>query len=178
MQLHQRVRSVVRHRRERGAHAGQMEMGVLRIDHPDVLDFITAKRTPERWNNFNVSVGVSDEFMQAVVDGADWELVHPRRGRCRAHCPRATQRADGLWVYERLPARQLWDAIVQSAYDFAEPGIFLFLGRINEQQQPRYCEEISATSPCGEQPLPPYGCCDLGPIILTRFVRHPFWLCR
>ncbi|MBP7545743.1 MAG: hypothetical protein KA749_09600, partial [Acidovorax sp.] len=113
-----------------GARRGA-QMGVLRIDHPDVLDFITAKRTPGRWNNFNVSVGVSDEFMQAVVDGADWELVHRAEPGAERIAQGATQRADGLWVYERLPARQLWDTIMQSAYDFAEPGI-LFLGRINE----------------------------------------------
>jgi ribonucleoside-diphosphate reductase alpha chain len=150
------------------------QMGVLRIDHPDVLDFITAKRTPGRWNNFNVSVGVTDAFMQAVVDDARWELVHRAEpGEALAAERGVRQRADGLWVYETLPARTLWDTIMRSAYDFAEPGI-LFLDHINRDNNLHYCESIQATNPCGEQPLPPYGCCDLGPVILTRFVRNPF----
>lgn len=155
-----------------GARRGA-QMGVLRIDHPDVLDFITAKRTPGRWNNFNVSVGVSDAFMQAVADGADWELAHKALPCAQIMRDGAYQRADGLWVYRKLPARELWDTIMRSAYDFAEPGI-LFLDQIGRDNNLNYCERIEATNPCGEQPLPPYGCCDLGPIILTRFVRHPF----
>lgn len=155
-----------------GARRGA-QMGVLRIDHPDVLEFITAKRQKGRWNNFNVSVGVSSAFMQAVKDDATWELVHiasPSDAQIKAG---AHLRSDGLWVYRCTPARQLWNAIMQSAYDFAEPGI-LFLDNINADNNLWYAEQIAATNPCGEQPLPPYGCCDLGPIILTRFVREPF----
>ena len=155
-----------------GARRGA-QMGVLRIDHPDVLDFITAKRTPGRWNNFNVSVGMPDAFMRALDDNAPWELVHRAKPGADIMANGAYQRPDGMWVYQTLPARELWDTVMKSTYDFAEPGI-LFLDHINLDNNLSYCEDIAATNPCGEQPLPPYGCCDLGPIILTRFVKHAF----
>ena len=155
-----------------GARRGA-QMGVLRIDHPDVVEFITAKRTPGRWNNFNVSVAVTEAFMRALEAGEDWPLVHVARPGAALLAQGAYQREDGAWVYRTLPAAQLWDTVMKSAYDFAEPGI-LFPDTINRDNNLRYCEQIAATNPCGEQPLPPYGCCDLGPVILTRFVRHPF----
>ncbi len=155
-----------------GARRGA-QMGVLRIDHPDVVEFITAKRIPGRWNNFNVSVGVTDAFIEAVQQGRDWDLVHPAEPGAEQIQQGARQRKDGLWVYRTVPAQELWETIMQSAYDFAEPGI-LFLDRIQTDNNLRAIESINATNPCGEQPLPPYGCCDLGPIILTKFVRHAF----
>ena len=129
-----------------GARRGA-QMGVLRIDHPDALEFITAKRTPGRWNNFNVSVGVPDAFMQALNDGQPWELVHRAQPGAPLIAQGAFQRADGLWVYQTVAARELWDTVMRSAYDFAEPGI-LFLDHINEDNNLRYCEAIEATNPC------------------------------
>jgi ribonucleoside-diphosphate reductase alpha chain len=149
------------------------QMGVLRIDHPDVLEFITAKRTPGRWNNFNVSVAVSDDFVRTLRSGGDWPLVHKAKPGAALLAQGAQLRADGLWVYRTLPAQQLWDTVMRSAYDFAEPGV-VFMDTMNRDNNLRYAEQITATNPCSEQPLPPYGCCDLGPVILTRFVRHPF----
>jgi ribonucleoside-diphosphate reductase alpha chain len=155
-----------------GARRGA-QMGVLRIDHPDVLEFITAKRTPGRWNNFNVSVAVTDRFMQALANDEPWELVHRAEPGDALQRDGARRRGDGLWVYRILRARELWDTVMRSAYDFAEPGI-LFVDRIREDNNLRAIETIDATNPCGEQPLPSYGCCDLGPVVLTNFVRHPF----
>ena len=155
-----------------GARRGA-QMAVLRMDHPDILEFIGAKRTPGRWNNFNVSVAVNDGFMAALQAGHEWQLVHRAQPCAQRITGGAFQRSDGLWVYATMPAQDLWDAVMRSAYDYAEPGI-LFLDTIARDNNLSAIEVISATNPCGEQPLPPYGCCDLGPVILPQFVRHPF----
>ena len=155
-----------------GSHRGA-QMGVLRIDHPDIKEFIAAKRTPGRWNNFNVSVGLTDEFMKTLEDNGDWALVHMAAPSAQLIAAGAHQEADGSWVYQTCRASEIWDLIMRSAYDYAEPGV-LFLDNINRDNNLNYCESIAATNPCGEQPLPAYGCCDLGPIILPRFVLNPF----
>ena len=129
-----------------GARRGA-QMGVLRIDHPDIFEFITAKRATGRWNNFNVSVGVSSAFMKAVEGNQSWELIHKAKPAKNVIDEGAYQRADGLWVYRKVDAKEIWEAVMQSAYDFAEPGI-LFLDNINRDNNLNYCESISATNPC------------------------------
>ena len=149
------------------------QMGVLRCDHPDIEEFIHAKDSGDL-RNFNISVGVTDAFMQAVVNDGEVELVHHAE-------PGTAQKAEGayeakdrhLWVYRKLRARDLWEQIMRSTYDHAEPGV-LFIDTINRDNNLSYCETIASTNPCAEQPLPPYGCCCLGSIDLTRFVREPF----
>lgn len=137
-----------------GARRGAM-MAVLRCDHPDIFAFIEAKRAPGALRMFNLSVAITDAFIDAVKADQPWDLVFEGD------------------VYRTVQARDLWDAIMRSAYDYAEPGV-LFVDRINKLNNLSKIETIAATNPCGEQPLPPYGACLLGSINLARFVRRPF----
>jgi ribonucleoside-diphosphate reductase alpha chain len=137
-----------------GARRGAM-MGTLSCSHPDIEEFIDAKRSGERLRNFNLSVLVSGEFMAAVAADRSWDLVF-----------------EGT-VYKTVSARALWDRIMRATYDSAEPGV-IFIDRVNAANNLSYCETIHATNPCGEQPLPPYGACLLGSINLARLVHRPF----
>ena len=137
-------------------HRRGAQMGVLRVDHPDILDFIRAKRNSDKLTGFNISVGITDKFMEAVLDEADdgFDLTF-----------------DGN-VYSRISARELWSEIMESTWDWAEPGV-LFIDRINDNNNLWYCETIEATNPCGEQPLPPFGACLLGSFNLTKYIANP-----
>ena len=137
-----------------GSRRGAM-MATLRCDHPDIEAFIDAKAEPGRLRNFNLSVLVTDAFLAAVRADRAWELKFEGK------------------VYRTLPARALWERIMRATYDYAEPGV-IFIDRVNARNNLNYCEEIHATNPCGEQPLPPYGACLLGSINLARLVEQPF----
>jgi ribonucleoside-diphosphate reductase alpha chain len=130
-------------------------MATLRCDHPDIEDFVAAKADSARLRMFNLSVLVTDAFMEAVAADADWDLIF-----------------DGT-IVRQVRARDLWDAIMRATYDYAEPGV-IFIDRVNTLNNLGYVETIQATNPCGEQPLPPYGACLLGSINLARLVRDPF----
>ncbi|MCC7058910.1 MAG: adenosylcobalamin-dependent ribonucleoside-diphosphate reductase, partial [Burkholderiaceae bacterium] len=145
------------------------QMGVMRVDHPDVEEFINAKNDGSL-SNFNMSVAVTDAFMRAVETGASFDLVHAVRP---FDDNGAGQDAEGKWIYKTVPARDLWDQIMHSTYDHAEPGV-IFIDHVNRDNNLSYCETIVASNPCGEQYLPPYGCCDLGSLNLTRFIADPF----
>jgi ribonucleoside-diphosphate reductase alpha chain len=154
-----------------GARRGA-QMGVLRIDHPDIERFISAKHAGA-FTNFNLSVAVTDAFMLALEAGASFELAHAAEPADDQIAAGAFLREDGLWVYRTLDASALWHAVMTSTFDHAEPGV-LFIDRINAENNLYYAERLCATNPCGEQPLPAYGCCDLGSVNLTRFVIAPF----
>jgi ribonucleoside-diphosphate reductase alpha chain len=160
-----------------GARRGAM-MATLRCDHPDIEEFITAKSQPGQLRRFNLSVLATDAFMTAVRSDAEWPLVFPAAafedgGETISLEWSGASEAVPCRVMQRVSARRLWDTILRATYDYAEPGM-LFIDRINERNNLRYRERISATNPCGEIPLPPYGACDLGSLNLARFVVSPF----
>jgi ribonucleoside-diphosphate reductase alpha chain len=170
------------------------QMGTFDVGHPDVLDFIRAKRENGRLRQFNLSLLISDDFIRAVKANQQWELAFPlERRQVEEGVVNLDDPDEVVWrewpvsdgyvsnergeiackVYKRLPARRLWDLIMASTYDFAEPG-FVLIDRVNELNNNWFDETIRATNPCGEQPLPPYGSCLLGSINLTKFVLDPF----
>jgi len=170
------------------------QMGTFDVGHPDVMDFIRAKREDGRLRQFNLSLLVTDEFMQAVINKEDWQVAFPITQKeldedeldvsdsslfIWREWPEASNyvsNGDGLVackIYKTMPAHRVWDLIMTSTYDFAEPG-FVLIDKVNEMNNNWFCENIRATNPCGEQPLPPYGSCLLGSVNLTRFVVDPF----
>ena len=168
------------------------QMGTFDVSHPDAKDFIRAKREDGRLRQFNLSLLITDGFMEAVANDSDWPLVFPVNAKEQHEIdlddPSQVQwrewpthrsyvsREDGLVackIYNHIRARHLWDMIMVSTYDYAEPG-FILIDRVNEMNNNWWCENIRATNPCGEQPLPPYGACLLGSVNLTNFVRNPF----
>lgn len=155
-------------------------MATLRCDHPDIESFVEAKIACGTLPHFNLSVLVTDEFMRAVEDDGPWPLVFPLGSQ---PIPVGGEVCERAWsggmtpqlclVHRRMPARALWDKLLEAQHASAEPGV-LFIDRINRANNLWYCERLSATNPCGEVPLPPYGACNLGSINLTRFVQRPF----
>ena len=160
-----------------GARRGAM-MATLRCDHPDIEEFVAAKQQPGQLRRFNLSIQVTDAFIAGVRSDAEWPLVFPAAA-CDGDGDTVLREWPGeagavpCRVIRQVRARQLWDRILQATYDYSEPGV-LFIDRINQFNNLRYRERITATNPCGEIPLPPYGACDLGSLNLTCFVRSPF----
>lgn len=153
-------------------HCGA-QMGVLRIDHPDILEFIAARNTSERWPHFKLTVAVSNAFMQALDHKQDWCLLHRATPAQMLIDQGAHWRDDGLWVYRKLPAQALWEQLMRAIHARGGPGV-LFTDTIARDNNLGSVETIQAVTPCGAQPLPAYGCCVLGSVVLTHFVRHPF----
>ena len=170
------------------------QMGTFDVGHPDAMEFIRSKRENGRLRQFNLSLLITDEFMQAVREDREWKLAFPlSKAEFESDAPDVSDKTKFVWrewpvhdnyvaneeglvackIYKTLPARRMWDVIMTSTYDFAEPG-FILIDRVNEMNNNWWCENIRATNPCGEQPLPPYGSCLLGSVNLTRFVKHPF----
>ncbi|MEA3291324.1 MAG: adenosylcobalamin-dependent ribonucleoside-diphosphate reductase, partial [Pseudomonadota bacterium] len=164
------------------------QMGTFDVSHPDIMDFIRAKRENGRLRQFNLSCLITDEFMEAVRHDREWELVFPASEHELAsdeyrivwrHWPThngyvTNEKGEvACRVYKNLPAKRLWNLIMASTYDYAEPG-FILIDRVQEMNNNWFCEDIRATNPCGEQPLPEYGSCLLGSVNLTRFVSDPF----
>ena len=166
-----------------GARRGAM-MGTLRCDHPDILSFIKAKRKAGEMTNFNLSVLVTDAFMEAVETDDEWDLVFPIGNLAKEERPddvnniiskkwNGSKKPVDCKLFDTLKARDIWDQIMKSTYDYAEPGV-LFIDHINGMNNLGYIEDITCTNPCGEVPLPPYGACNLGSINLTKFIDDPF----
>jgi ribonucleoside-diphosphate reductase alpha chain len=170
------------------------QMATFDVGHPDVLDFIRAKREDGRLRQFNLSLLITDEFIEAVKNNREWKLAFPlSQKEFETDKPDVADSSKYIWrkwpitegyvandkgqvcckVYKTLPARRIWDLIMNSTYDFAEPG-FILIDRMNEMNNNWFCENLRATNPCGEQSLPPYGACLLGSVNLTQFVRNPF----
>ena len=169
------------------------QMATFDIGHPDVMDFIRAKREDGRLRQFNLSLLITTEFMDAVKNDTDWKLAFPADRKELDSGLDLNDPEQVIWrewpykgeyitnnaglvackIYKTIPARRLWDLIMSSTYDFAEPG-FILIDKVNEMNNNWFCENIRATNPCGEQPLPPYGSCLLGSVNLTKFVRNPF----
>ena len=169
------------------------QMGTMDIRHPDVIEFIQAKREDGRLRQFNLSLLITSDFIEAVKADRDWQLVFPLNKKEVEQDKADLTASDVIWtdwptregvvvneqglvackVYKTLPARRLWNVIMTSTYDYAEPG-FILIDKVNQMNNNWFCEDIRATNPCGEQPLPPYGACLLGSINLTKFIREPF----